>query len=135
AGARFSLGLNLIGSAIFALIFASLATWVLDRNQRASIEDIVRAGVSDAIAGTGLLTRVYLPGAGYPALDTFGPGVYRAPLQSIESSKVYDFCGPSPRFVAARLRRIKHCPEQIRVSMMDPTLNSAIMRRAADREK
>jgi succinate dehydrogenase hydrophobic anchor subunit len=135
ANARFSLGLNLIGSAIFALLFATLTTWVLDRNQRDSIEEIIHSGMDQIAANVSVLGKVYLPLAEYPALDTFGVGFNRALMESIERSRVYDFCGPSPRFVAARLRRIKNCPEQIRVSMIDPRLGASVMRRAADREK
>jgi hypothetical protein len=135
ASARFSLGLNLIGSAIFALLFATLTTWIIDRNQRDSIEEIIQSEMSRITTNVSMLSTIYLPLAEYPALDTFGVGFNRALMESIESSKVYDFCGPSPRFVVARLRRIRHCPEQIRVSMIDPRLNASVLRRAADREK
>jgi hypothetical protein len=133
--ARFSLGLNLIAAAVFASIFATLTTWIVDRNQRESIEYIIRSSTDQLLGNIAMLGKVYLPAAEYPASDTFGNRFNRALMQSMESSKVYDFCGPSPRFVAARLRRIRNCPEQIRISMIDPASDSSVMRRAGDREK
>jgi hypothetical protein len=133
--ARFSLGVSLIGAAIFASIFSSLATWVLDRNQRASLEETLESSREQIITNVSVLRQTYLPVAEFPALDTFGESFNRALMASIETSPIYDFCGPSARYVAARLRKVRHCPGQIRVSMIDPALDSAIMRRAADREK
>lgn len=135
AVARLSVGLDLIASAIFALIFAGLVTWVLDRNQRASINELLNTNSSDLLAQIAVLERKYLPTAEFPPLDTFGEKFNRALMASVENSKIYDFYGPSPRFVAARLRRLRHSPEEVRVAMMDPALESAIIRRAADREK
>lgn len=133
--AKFSLGLNLIGSAIFALIFSSLVTWVLDRNQRENFDETLNSSANRIVASVSILRETYLPVAEFPALDTFGEDFNRSLMRSIEASKIYDFCGPSARFVAARLKRVVHCPEQIRISMIDPSLDSAVMRRAADREK
>jgi hypothetical protein len=133
--AELSIGLDLIASAIFALIFASLVTWVLDRNQRASMNQLLSASNSELIMQIASLETKYLPSAEFPALDGFGEKFNRALMESIEGSKIYDFYGPSPRFVAARLKRIRRSPEEVRVAMMDPALGSAIIRRAADREK
>lgn len=133
--AKFELGISLIGSAIFALIFSSIATWVLDRNQRDNLQEDLEANLDKIVYRISAIQTTYLPVAEFPALDSFGDHYNRVLMQSIERSSMYDFCGPSARYVAARLRRLTHCPEEIRISMIDPSLDSAVMRRAADREK
>ena len=133
--ARFNLGLGLISSAIFALIFSTLTTWVLNRNQRAITGEMLESNSNVVVTRIAQLEHVYMPIAHYPASDKFGEKYNIALMQSIESSPIYDFSGPSARYVAARLRLVRHCPQQIRISMIDPAIDSAVMRRAADREK
>jgi uncharacterized membrane protein YfbV (UPF0208 family) len=133
--ARFGLGLNLIASALFALVFASCATWVLERNQRDTLEEILHRQNSEVLARIGQFHLRYMPIAEYPALDTFGEAFNRALMASIDGSQIYDFYGPSARYVAARLRMVPRCPAVVRVGMIDPGLSSSVMRRAADREK
>lgn len=92
--ARFALGLNLIASALFTLVFAAFATWVLDRNQRDALDETLQRQGEEVFKRIGELHPRYLPVAEYPASQTFGVAFNQALMESLNGSPVYDFYGP-----------------------------------------
>lgn len=151
--ARFALGLNLLASALFAAVFSGLATWVLERNQSdtiremidqgnsatlaqiAGIRELIDQGNSATVAQIAGLHPTYLPIAHFPPSDSFGIAYNKAVMKSIDRAQSYEFCGPSARYVVARLKMVPTCPGSVRVAMIGPHLRPSIIRRAADREK
>lgn len=131
-----SIGLNLIAAVIFAVVFSVLSNRLQDR----SIEENLEEGLEDLqrrlTAALAANNQAFLPSATYPALDpgaNFGDAYNRDLTTSLESSSTFAFQGPSARFVAARLLKARHYPQQIKVVMLDPSNRKAIARRAADR--
>jgi hypothetical protein len=131
-----AIGLNLIASVVFALVFTALSTWV----QQNAIEGAVADQFLDAtaklrgeIAATNL---TYLPIATYSPLDPvdgYGDYFNIDMTRSLEKTSFYAFRGPSARYVAARLRRARSYPQEVRVAMLNPGDSAAISRRSSDR--
>jgi hypothetical protein len=86
AEARFTLGLNLTASAIFALVFATFASWVLDRNQRENIEEVLQREAREILTRVGTLKPKYLPIAEFPASHTFGEAFNHALMASLNGN-------------------------------------------------
>lgn len=130
-----AIGLNLIAAAIFSAAFAALSTWISARNDRDTMVEsfaVMTSSLRDQLAADNLR---YLPVNRFPPSDSFDDGFNRVLMDDIGGSRVYDFCGPSARFVAARLAHVRTPPQQVRVAMMDPGSASSIVRRAADRQR
>jgi len=138
-----NIGLNLIASVVFAVMFVMLSNWVQDRHLQETISEgfeTIREGFTDL---TDRLTesmaqsnQLFLPRASYPAVNptvTFGEDFNRDVTMSLERSDFFAFHGPSARYVATRLRKARHRPQQIRIAMIDPGNTRAIRRRASDR--
>lgn len=132
--AKFAIGLNLFASAIFALVFASLSSWVASQIQNATLQDSLYDFKDEILRRISDRDARYLPFEQFPASDSFDEAFNRSLMTSIEGSGTYDFCGPSARFVAARLRMVRNCPQSIRIAMIDPGMSAAVTRRAADRQ-
>jgi hypothetical protein len=132
-----AVGLNLIASVLFALVFIVLTNWVQNRD----IEESLREGFNDLIAlldkNTAQAHRMFLPSKRYEALNPtgtyFGDAYNRDITVDLEASGTFAFDGPSARYVATRLLAAHHHPHQIRVAMISPANRRAISRRAADR--
>jgi hypothetical protein len=130
------IGLNLIASVVFALMFAGLANWLQERN----LEETIGEGFSDlterVAQGMAQTNQLFMPLKHYDALnptDTFGDDYNRDVTVDLEQSGSFAFYGPSARYVAARLLATRHRPQQIRIAMISPANNRAISRRASDR--
>ncbi|MFI7423124.1 hypothetical protein [Nonomuraea sp. NPDC049684] len=132
-----SIGLNLIASVAFAVVFSVLSSQV----QQRSMEENIGQHLDDL--ATGLRTEVasmhkgFMPTAVYPSFDpvdgTYGDAFNKDMTASLEATGFYAFCGPSARYVSARLTRSRHFPQQVRVAMLNPGDKLAISRRATDR--
>ncbi|ONI84473.1 hypothetical protein ALI144C_15105 [Actinosynnema sp. ALI-1.44] len=131
-----AIGLNLIASVVFALMFVALANWVQER----SVHDTIRDGFSelaDRVAENMTATnRLFIPLKKYEALnpsDTYGDEYNRDVTHDLEETNFFAFYGPSARYVAARLLAARHHPQQVRIAMIGPGNVRAIRRRAYDR--
>ncbi|GHF54940.1 hypothetical protein GCM10010218_40350 [Streptomyces mashuensis] len=128
-----SIGLNLVASVVFALIFSFFSS----EKQEAALKENLNEqfGVlSDALLDRmSDANRIFLPSGRYPATDTFDDDFNRHLNQSLATTTSYVFRGPSARFVAARLSHVHHNPGSVRVSMLAPDNPSALYQRAADR--
>jgi transcriptional regulator with XRE-family HTH domain len=85
------------------------------------------------IAATNL---TYLPIATYSPVDPvngYGDYFNIDMTRSLEKTSFYAFRGPSARYVAARLRRARSYPQEVRVAMLNPGDSAAISRRSSDR--
>ena len=132
-----AVGLNLIASVLFALVFVALTNWVQGRD----IQESISEGFNEV---TQLLDRkaaqanpLFLPSKRYEALNptnvSFGDDYNRDMTVDLENSGFFAFDGPSARYVAARLLAAHHRPHQIRIAMISPANRLAIRRRASDR--
>jgi hypothetical protein len=132
-----AVGLNLIASVLFALIFVVLTNWVQDRNIHESISE----GFSDLTElldrNAAKANRLFMPSKRYEALNpvgnNFGDAYNLDITRDLEDSGTFAFDGPSARYVAVRLHAAKHHPHQVRIAMISPANQRAISRRAADR--
>lgn len=131
-----AVGLNLIASVLFALVFVTLTNWVQDRNLQETISEGF-GDLTDRLAqNVSRANQLFLPAKRYEALnptDSFGDAYNRDLTVDIEESSTFAFDGPSARYVAARLLTARHHPQQIRIAMISPANRRAISRRAADR--
>ncbi|WP_232320193.1 hypothetical protein [Herbidospora daliensis] len=127
-----AIGLNLIASAVFALIFATLSSRIQERSAHENVEELFR-GLSDK-----LLRRLadenvtYMPMAEYPMSQGYDVGINRDIMDSFSRSSFFAYRGPSARYVPARIRVAMRCPQQVRVCMLNPKLDKAITRAASD---
>jgi hypothetical protein len=131
-----SIGLNLIGSVVFAIMFALLANWVQERNVQETISEGFSELTDRITQNMARTNRLFLPAKRYEALnptDTFGDDYNLDVTKDLEETGFFAFYGPSARYVAARLLATRHHPQQVRVAMIGPANRRAINRRAADR--
>src|SRR5215468_8581025 len=131
-----SIGVNLIASVVFALMFVVLSNWAQDRNIMETINEgftDLTERLTESISET---NQLFLPRDTYPAVNpdaTFGDEYNYDVTMSLERSDFFAFHGPSARYVATRLRKARHHPQQIRIAMISPANRRAISRRAFDR--
>jgi hypothetical protein len=128
-----AVGLNLVASVVFALIFSLLTVQVQERTMQENIEERFTELSANVVATISHNTRTYLPTANYRASDEFDPIFNRDVMRSFATSGNYSFRGPSPRYLPARIKTVRQAPQHIRVIMLDPRLEKAVARRAADR--
>ena len=131
-----SVGLNLIAAVIFAVVFSVASNRIQERSLEENLADGLDELRHDLVAALAANNRSFLPSASYPALDpgaSFGDAYNRDLTLSLERSNTFFFQGPSARLVAARLRKLRHYPQQIKIVMLDPGDRRALARRAADR--
>ncbi|GAA2887975.1 hypothetical protein [Streptomyces mexicanus] len=132
-----NLGLNLIASVIFAVIFSWLSGRVQEASLQESLEDSFTEFSNKLTATVAQGNADFLPNALYPPLNPtngeYGIRFNVDMTRSLEETAFYAFRGPSARYVAARLRASNHYPQQVKVAMLSPGDTMAIQRRAADR--
>ena len=131
-----AVGLNLIASVLFALIFVALSNWVQDRNIQETISEGFGELTERLTQNISRANRLFVPLKRYDALnptDNFGDEYNRDVTADLEESGFFAFYGPSARYVALRLLAARHHPQQIRVAMINPANRRAINRRASDR--
>ncbi|MFF0434234.1 hypothetical protein ACFYU9_18645 [Streptomyces sp. NPDC004327] len=135
-----AIGLNLVASVIFAVLFSLLS----QRIQERATDQTLKEGLDRfSVSVTAELSKgreEFLPMAVYPAVeptpgDGFGDRFNIDMTHSLERTGFYAFRGPSARYVAARLRRARHFPHQVTVAMLSPGDARSITRRAADRRR
>ncbi len=133
-----NLGLNLIASVIFAVIFSWLSGRVQEASLQESLEDSFTEFSNKLTATVAQGNADFLPNALYPPAESDERRV-RHPLQcghDAQPGRDGILClsrPPSARYVAARLRASNHYPQQVKVAMLSPGDTMAIQRRAADR--
>jgi hypothetical protein len=131
-----AIGLNLIASVVFALMFVALANWVQDRNVQSTIRDGFRELGEQVMHNVATADQMFVPQKMYEPVNpgsTYGDDFNRDVTRDLEVSNFFAFNGPSARYVAARLLAARHQPTQIRIAMIGPANRQAIHRRAFDR--
>jgi hypothetical protein len=131
-----SIGLNLIGSAVFGAVFVAFRDWAAERNILESIEERFTALTVRVEERMAQSNQLFMPQKSYPPVnppDSFGDEYNTDVTRSLETSSFFAFHGPSARYVAARLLRAQHRVQEIKVAMISPANHRAIGRRASDR--
>lgn len=129
-----SVGLSLIGSVVFALIFTLLSSRVRDRllyDAFAENANTLSAIVLDRMTGA----DSHIPIATYRASDDYNREFNRELARSLNESRLYAFRGTSAKYVPLRLKAAHSRPEELRIVMIDPTSTLALRRRATDRQR
>jgi hypothetical protein len=129
-----AIGLELIASVIFAVIFTLLSSRVRDRilyDALVEHANTMSAQVLERLANS----DSHIPIATYRAGNTYDADFNRAITASLDGSHLYAFRGTSAKYVPSRLRAVHNRPEELRVVMIDPTATLALRRRAADRQR
>ncbi|PRY46603.1 hypothetical protein [Umezawaea tangerina] len=130
-----SAGLNLLASIIFAIIFTVLSTKVQERNMLTSIQ-VEFSHLTDKMQRSLQATSaLYLPSKVYESSN--------APLQSfnhdlrksLQGTSFYGFRGASAKFVRERIEKSSSKPQLVRIVIIDPSKESIVRRRAADRQQ
>jgi hypothetical protein len=129
-----SVGLELIASVIFAIIFTLLSSRVRDRilyDALVEHANAMSAQVLERLANS----DSHIPMATYRAGNSYDADFNRAITASLNGSHLYAFRGTSAKYVPSRLRAVHNRPEELRVVLIDPTSTLALRRRAADRQR
>ncbi|WP_330330415.1 hypothetical protein OHS33_12210 [Streptomyces sp. NBC_00536] len=129
------LGVSLVGSAVFAVVFALLS----DRENRSLIRSEIslnflehsRSMLREWQSDNGL----YLPDATYPATDGFDRAFNTALMEAFERSSSFYFRGTSAKYLPARIKASRRCPSSVKVFIPGPTAAAAVRTRVADRLK
>jgi hypothetical protein len=133
-----AIGVNLIASVAFAVVFSTLSNRIQERGLRETVSEQIGELSRTLFQEMAESNQAYLPLATYPPLDPldgYGDQFNTDMTHSLESTGFYAFRGPSPRYVAARLRCSRRPPQQVRVVSMSPGDRRAIARRASDRRQ
>jgi hypothetical protein len=131
-----AIGLNLIASVVFALMFVALANWVQDRNVQSTIRDGFKELGEQVRNNAATTDRLFVPQKTYEPVNpgsNYGDEFNLEVTRDLEESDFFAFNGPSARYVAARLLAARHHPTHIRIAMIGPANKAAIQRRAFDR--
>jgi len=127
-----SIGLNLLSSAVFGLIFAVAVTRIQGSALADDLEEHFAVLAKQLVDGLDSSSKSYLPDAVYSPSDGFDPQFNRDLTQALDDSMLYAFNGPNPRFVATRLSHARHPPDRVLVRTLNPTFAKALVRRASD---
>lgn len=130
-----SLGLNLIASVIFALVFSFFATEKQEKALKENLDEQFQELSARMLDQMSESNKMFLPIARYPAVNGFGEQFNIDMERSLAETSSFVFRGPSPRYVAARLKHSSRHPGSVRISMIDPQNREALFKRAADRRR
>jgi len=128
-----AIGLNLLASIVFAVVFVLLSERVRERNLRDSLSDqfaVLSAGLRADLMST---ATTYLPSKVYQPTSTFADSFNRDVTESLAATRLYAFRGTSAKYVPARIKLCRQHPQQVRVVTLDPSSERALRRRAGDR--
>lgn len=129
-----AIGLNLLASIVFAVIFATLSERVRERGLRSGLVEQFST-LSDHLRADLLRTAsTYLPSKVYQAAQSFGESFNQDVGVALEASRSFSFKGTSAKYVAQRIRNAGHKPQHLRVITLDPSNDASIRHRAADRQ-
>lgn len=139
-----SIGLNLVASVIFALIFSWFSGGVQQRILLDTLREEQRGAantLNDTVEGISreLFRKLagyekrYMPEAVYSSSNEFDRDFNMAVSDSIENTSTYSFRGTSAKYVAVRLGIASNKPRQVKVSVLHPGHRNVLSRRAADR--
>lgn len=130
-----AIGLNLIASVLFALLFSFISGRIQERLLLERIEAMV-GGVSQELLGklAGYEDR-YMPVRTYEAGDQWDPAYNGDVSDSLTNTVAYAFRGTSAKYVPTRLRKAPRGRLQfVRITMLDPRSRETLQARAAIRK-
>lgn len=130
-----ALGLNLIASVLFALIFSLINTRVQERVVLDSIDERFQDVLNKVAEHIASYNAEYLPRAYYPASNQLGKEFNEAIMTSLRSSDRFIFRGTSAKYVAARVRSHHGRLQDLKVVTLDPGSPQVLRRRAIDRQR
>lgn len=130
-----AVGLNIISSVIFAIIFVTLSSRVQGRDLEENISELFNEHSDRLLDRISESNRAYYPSVQYPPSKDFNEIFNRDLTNSLEQTNFYFFRGPSPRYLPARIEASKRGPSRVHVAMLDPKSSKALTRRAADRRQ
>jgi hypothetical protein len=130
-----AVGLNIISSVIFAIIFVTLSSRAQGRDLKEDLGELFNEHADRLLDRISEGNRTYYPSVQYPPSKDFNEIFNRDLTNSLEGSNYYFFRGPSPRYLPARISAAKRGPSRVHVAMLDPTSTKALTRRAADRRQ
>lgn len=132
-----ALGVNLVASAVFALIFSLVAGRLQDANLEQTVRDEMAQLAAQVTEEISRSNRLFLPGSTYPAITPmagdFGRPYNTDVTASLVSSSICYFRGTSAWFVGKRLAEAAHRPQSVWVTILDPRDEAALNQRAGDR--
>ena len=128
-------GVSLVASAVFALIFSLLS----DRENRSLIREEISANFglhSEAMLGEWSKKNVlHLPMSAYSATEGFDRAFNIALMGAFEQSSTFYFRGVSAKYIPARIKAARVCPDSMKIYISGPSAEAAIRTRVADRLK
>jgi hypothetical protein len=130
-----AVGLNLLASVIFALVFTVLSARVQERNLLDKLEEQFQQLSAEMQKGLQKTATQHVPTKTYEASASYQEQFNRDVSASLRATKLYVFKGTSAKYVPARVRACRQQPQQIRIVTLDPRNDAVIRRRAVDRQR
>jgi len=132
-----SLGVNLMASAAFALVFSLMAGRLQDAMLRETIVEQMSKQRVVSTAEIAQMNSLFLPEAVYPPINPlpndFGQRFNQDVTDSLIRSNYLYFRGTSAWFLGIRLSQAARKPQLVKVAILDPTDERALTRRVIDR--
>jgi hypothetical protein len=129
------IGLNLISSVVFALIFSVTSSRIQERVQADTLveqHEILSGKLMQTVAKN---NPDFIPIDRFSDTETFNRDFNRALTRSLEAAtSMYCFRGTSAKYIPIRLRLASHLPEQVKIVMLDVKTEKAVRRGATDRQ-
>jgi hypothetical protein len=127
-----AIGLNLIASVLFALIFSYISGNIQERLLLERIEGLIGETSQELLGKLAGYQAHYMPAATYGAGEQWHRAYNDDVTTSLLGSALYAFRGTSAKYVASRLRRaprgtIRH----VDIVMLDPRSDRVLQARAA----
>lgn len=129
------LGVNLIASGFFAVVF----TYLSDRENQQVVSSEIQSAFAEhskrMIEEWQKQVAFFVPAGQFVPTKGFDPGFNGRLMDELRSASYYCFRGVTAKYVAVRLAALATCPSHVTVILPDPSSQSAMRRRVADRSQ
>lgn len=124
-------GASLLGATFFSALLP-LFNRESDRHLEALLRSIFREYLLDMVRS---VSRLHVPSAEYPPTDSFDPAFMLDLMADLSRSSKFWYRGTSGKWVAPYINYCRKPIMEIKAIILDPTKQSAISQRAADRKQ
>lgn len=130
-----AVGASLLGAAVFGALVALLFNRESDFHFETSLRSILQEHLIDWINSTKSISRLHVPSTEYPPTESFDPNFMLDLMDDLSISSKLWVRGSSGKWVGPYINYCRTPPMQTKVIILDPSDNSAISQRAADRKR
>jgi len=128
-----AVGASLLGAAVFGALVALLFNRESDFHFEASLRSILQEQLLDWINSTKSTSRLHVPSAEYAPTENFDSAFMLDLMDDISVSSKFWLRGSTGKWIGPYLNYCRKPPVETKVLILDPSDDSAIRQRAADR--